>query len=281
MSTTKQPSQRRAYNPSTGTMERHRIEGREQNALRHGSDIESQFCALCWRQTEYTIAAERPRIYARRAAHRYTEIECTPAIRAAAAKHADALTRRYVAILEGSEGPYGLGHLAGYFTVADLDGDTSPESFREHIEKMERWRLMAKTGNALGVIAIPGIAGRMVKPSVRYCSEHNPHRSIAARRRYQRERRFQAEFERAVFTVGAEYSHQFRRWLAEDHVRIRKVAYERVHTKPTIKLIRELERQGITRRADIAQKLGISRQAVYAAINAGASKRESRVGSQA
>lgn len=211
-----------------------------------------------------------------RAAHRYTEIECTPAIRTAAAKYAATLTRRYIAILNGSEGPYGLGHLAGYFTVADLGGDTSPESFREHVEKMERWRLMAEAGNALGVVAMPGLTGKMVKPSVHYCSEHNPRRSIAARRRYQRERRFQAKFEQAVFTLSAEHAHEFRRWRLEDHARIRRMAYERVHTKPTIELIRELERQGIIRHSDIARHLGITRQAVYASIKSGTPTRRSR-----
>lgn len=276
MRTTKQPRPRRAYNPSTGVLERRRVAVRDQSASRYSSPIESHFCALCWRQTEAAMVDERPRIYARRTAHQYAEVECTTAIRAAAAKYATALTKRYIAILNGSEGPYGLGNIASYFTVAELDGDTSPESFRDHVERRERWRLMAKTGNVLGVAISPGIDGKDVKPSRRYCSEHNPRRSIAARRRYQLDRVRQLEFEQAIFAIGAEQSHRFRRWRSEDHADIRRMAYERVYNKPTLELIRELERQGITRRADIARRIGISRQAVYAAIKAGTPSRRSR-----
>jgi hypothetical protein len=284
----------RTYNAHTGALAHRRADGGEGGGdkpmLRHGSAIETQFCRLCWRKTEAALAADRPRFY-----RHLAEVECTQAIRKKAAKRADELTKRYVAIRSGSNGIYGLGSaigrrvvtkpdgsktyepfsLADYFTVMELDGDTSPESFREHAERLERWRIMVEKADAIGATAKPGI-DQSVKPSNCYCAEHNPRRSTDARRRYQRDRKFEAQFGEALFALGSEYACQFRRWHLEDNAQIRRMAYDRVHAKPTIDLIRELERQGVTRRADIAQKLGISRQAVYAAINAGASKRKPR-----
>ena len=270
-------SSRVVYAPGLGNVRSARCDPGERAKRKDGSASKAVFCDLCWRSTEFVVANTTPQIYARRSRHVYKRVEPTPEMRAKAATEATELTERYKAALRGSEGRYAAPRLlADHCDIAELRGDFSAESFHEHVEQSILWRLMAQTGDVLGDTACPGLDGTLVKPSKKYCEQHNPRRSLTARRQYQRDRKYQDEFELAVLDVAAEHSGEFRMWHIDDRSRIRRLAYERVRGIPTVDLVRELEEQGTCSRADIAKRLGISRQAVYAAINSGSAGRKPR-----
>lgn len=271
----KERTTRAVYNPTIGDTQRRRIPVARSDATSM-SRLELTFCELCWRRCELEATLADPPIYERKRSHLFTKIECTPSIHEAASRHADSLAEHYAAALQGIGGPYALGRLLAYVTVSELRGHRSVAAFRQRAYEKECLRLKAKSGSLLGTLASPGINGELVKPSAHYCAKHNPRRSIEARRLYQRDRRFQGAFDQAIEDIYEKNAHEFRRWHPGDHAKIRKMAYERARGTATIDLIRGLERHGMVSRAEIAQKLGISRQAVYAAIKAGAPSRRSR-----
>lgn len=278
---------RPVYNPTAGDTQRRRIPVPRSDAA-PAFRLALSFCELCWRRCELESALAAPPIYARMRSHLFSKIECTPATRVAALRHADNLAEQYAAALQGKTGPYALGRLLvdADITVNELRGNRSIDALRQRAYVKECQRLTAKAGNVLGALGSPGITDkkvapdigekRMVKFSAQYCRRHNPRRSATARQQYQRDRRFQDAFEQAIYDISAEHAHEFRQWHSGDQAKLRKMAYERVRGTATIDLIRDLEKHGTVRRADIARKLGISRQAVYAAISAGAPKRKSR-----
>lgn len=117
----------------------------------------------------------------------------------------------------------------------------------------------------------------LTTPSPSFCRDHNPSRSNASKKLYGKDRALQTEFENEIFRInseclrpGSEFFLRFRPWSPSDHGEIRKIAYENIHhgcnpTK-TIDLIRELQASGIYSVKIIAEKLNMTRQAVYKAL---------------
>lgn len=117
----------------------------------------------------------------------------------------------------------------------------------------------------------------LTTPSPSFCNNHNPSRSNGSQKLYDKDRALQTEFENEIFRLnseclrpGSEFFLRFRPWSPSDHGEIRKIAYENIHHKrnppKTIDSIRELQASGIYSVKIIAEKLNMTRQAVYKAL---------------
>ncbi|WP_228396942.1 helix-turn-helix domain-containing protein [Limnobaculum xujianqingii] len=124
------------------------------------------------------------------------------------------------------------------------------------------WRLSLRSERMLQAKQpVPPDAG-IRRLSDRYCAEHNP---SDPRSRYWTDRRYKDAFERELALLLHD--------LAMDRQQARKLAYERAHVRkappkrsPLMhEKVRELVAQGITQ-AEIARRLGVSRQAVWKVV---------------
>ena len=226
------------------------------------------FCELCWRTTEYSANLDSPQVIKRLLRGNAKIVDVTPAMREAARKKADAIVDRY----EKASGHYTASRLySKYCDVIEMRNDRSVESFRDCVERITLYQEWAKQGELAWNTRKPGQDDKAAKPSKLYCEMHNPRRSDEARRAYQRDRRFMAEYENlmeAIWSQGINtmfLSH----WDIEAHAYVRREAYrllqEAKAPKATASTIQELLDQGMNQ-SDIARELGISRQAVSAAI---------------
>jgi hypothetical protein len=160
-----------------------------------------------------------------------------------------------------------------YCDLVDLRGDRSVEAFRHQVEHRMLHIAWARQGNLLSAARLPGQPEGSAKPSKLYCERHNPRRSDQARRAYKRDRRYAAEYEELIAAYWTIEAGKLPTWDIEAHALIRKAAYNKLlqMKKPTL-LIDELKEKGINSQTEIARELGISRQAVSAAIKRRAAK---------
>lgn len=226
------------------------------------------FCDLCWRTTEYAIAIEAQKVFKRIRNGHARKVPISPAIQEEAQREADFLVDRYEESLTGALGPYEQGQmLMAYCDIVEMGGDRSAAAFRDQVERRMLLVAWARHGDLLSIARLPNQAEGSPKPSKFYCEMHNPRRSDQARRAYQRDRNFAAEYEELIAAYWTIEAGKIPTWDIEAHAHIRKAAYNRLllMKKPTL-FIDELKAKGINRQAEIARHLGISRQAVSAAI---------------
>ncbi len=232
------------------------------------------FCDLCWRTTEYATAIEVQKVFKRLRKGHAKEIPISAAIKEEAQREADLLVDRYEKSLTGALGPYEQGQmLMAYCDIVEVGGDRSVAAFRDQVERRMLLIAWARHGDLLSIARLPNQAEGAPKPSKFYCEMHNPRRSDQARRAYQRDRRFAAEYKELIAAYWTIEAGKLPTWDIGAHALIRKAAYKRLllMKKPTL-FIDELKAKGINSQTEIARDLGISRQAVSAAIKRRAAK---------
>ncbi|WP_197479289.1 helix-turn-helix domain-containing protein [Bordetella trematum] len=152
--------------------------------------------------------------------------------------------------------------------VNSLDYDVSRFSLGHYITLYQEW---AKHGELAWSTRKPGQDEKAAKPSKLYCEAHNPKRSDEARRAYQRDRRFMAEYESLMDAIWSQSinSGSLPTWDIEAHAYVRREAYRLLQEikspKAAASTIEALLAKGMSQAA-IGRELNISRQAVSAAI---------------
>ncbi|MNJ17952.1 hypothetical protein D3C77_122440 [compost metagenome] len=226
------------------------------------------FCELCWRSTEYSISMAAPKVFKRLQRGNVKVVPLTDSIRTAAQKKADALVARYEKALNGEFDRHEHSRmLTRYCDMLEMQGDFSVAAFREHVERRMLISTWAKHGELLRPTDLPGQPEGAAKPSKLYCEAHNPRRSDDSRRTYQRDRRFARQYEDLIAQIWSQEVATLPSWNIEAHAYVRREAYRLLQAlkSPTSEMD-DLLTQGIMSQAEIARKLGVSRQAVSAAI---------------
>lgn len=236
------------------------------------------FCELCWRSTEYSISVGAQKVFKRLQRGNVKVVPLTDAIRATAQKKADVLVARYEQALKGEFGFHEPGRmLMNYCDMVELRGDFSVSAFREHVERRILISAWARHGELLRPMKLPGQPEGTAKPSKLYCEVHNPRRSDEARRTYQRDRRFALEYEELIEQILSQQACTRPGWDIETHAYARREAYRQLQAlKSPTNMMDDLLTQGTLSQAEIAHRLGISRQAVSAAIKRRAQKQTTR-----
>ncbi|WP_459676667.1 MarR family transcriptional regulator [Acidisoma sp. 7E03] len=239
------------------------------------------FCDLCWRPTEYSTTLDRLAVVKRLSDGNAKIVPITGAIREAARNRTDALVMRYEQALNGELGPYQAARMwRNYCDVVEMRGDRSVEGFHEHVERRMLLSEWARYGEVVRLTKLPSQAVGSAKASKLYCEVHNPRRSKEARQAYQRDRRFTTEYEKLIEQT---WQQVFRRsshpdWDIETLAYVRREAFRKLKAlkmSPT-SMIESLLTEGKMSQAKIARQLGISRQAVSAAIRRRGKKQTER-----
>jgi hypothetical protein len=226
------------------------------------------FCELCGKQTEYAIADESRVVFKDLGKGNAKPVPLSDSIRREAQREADLLVERYEKAFTGKLGIYEKGQmLAAFCDVQEMRGDRSVAAFRDQVERRTLIAAWARCGDLLSVARRLNEPEGAAKPSKLYCEDHNPRRSDEARRAYQRDRRFAAEYRELIACFWTAFAGELPTWDIEAHAEVRRQAYRRLQLmkKPTT-FIEELEAKGATSQTEIARQLGVSRQAVSAAI---------------
>jgi hypothetical protein len=250
------------------------------------------FCKLCSQQTEFAVAVKAVRIFKRLNGSTAKSVPLTDKMLAEAFAVADETVALYERALKGEFGPDAPGRILLNLgaPIGTCLGD--PNSVSRHSDHMENlrqhafnaakaallWREAGGHGTAAkGAATLPMLA-REQRPSKLYCSAHSPRRSEEARRAYQRDRAFTAEYEEEIRRIWSEQlvgsvwseslgCEDLHSWDIEHHAKVRRLAYENLQEMKTpTKLIDLLQSRGIENQSEMARQLGISRQAVSAAI---------------
>ncbi|WP_231390569.1 hypothetical protein [Pseudomonas qingdaonensis] len=201
-------------------------------------------------------------------------VPLTESVRTRAQKKTEILVARYEQALRGELGRYEPSRmLLRYCDMQELRGDFSVTAFREHVERRMLVSTWAEDGQLLKPATLPGQPEGAARPSKLYCEAHNPRRSDEARRAYQRDRRFALEYEELIAQIWSQGAAELRRWDIETWAEVRKKAYIKLQTlKSPTSSLDDLLNRGVTNQAEIARTLGVSRQAVSAAIRRRAKK---------
>lgn len=114
----------------------------------------------------------------------------------------------------------------------------------------------------LGETAIPESTKAPLKPSAKLCAEHNPRRSVEARRRYQNDLRRKDGFEETIRQLIRHHLNQGHGiHTIEERMAVRKEAYEIV-CMSTLEMVKVLQTKGIDNQAEIGRILGLTRKAI-------------------
>jgi hypothetical protein len=184
------------------------------------------FCKLCGRQTEYAVALESVRIFKRLKNGTAKAVPISDRMRADAQRYADDLVALYeqaLSRIQGQSPPDDL--LLEHCDIREMRGDFSVESFRDQVERRTLLIEWAKHGDMSGSARLPGNPKGAQRPSKMYCDLHYPGRTEDARRAYQRDRRFVAEFDELIAEFWAQYAGHIREWNLDDHALVRHAAY--------------------------------------------------------
>lgn len=253
-------------------------------------------CELCGQRTEFALATSTSSrgFYKRNG----TEVPLSPEICAKSEKIADALAVRYEQALMGksSEDPNKM-----ILKYCGIDGfrELQTEELRDRSDRNEaarisvkqfwfyaegqaRMALWAKRADFVGARKRATAAkskgdvttkpSRLGEPSRLYCARHNQVRSEEARRTYQRDIERVGEYYELISRIWSEHAGQLPAWDIEAHAHVRQEAYRILQEqKPRQKrlpasLIDQLIKDGIANQSEIAKRLGVSRQAISAAI---------------
>lgn len=226
------------------------------------------FCELCGKQTEYAIADMARVVFKDLGKENAESVPLTELIRKEAQREADFLVERYEKALAGEFGMYEDSQmLMAYCDPVERRGDRSVAAFRDQVERRTLHAAWGRRGDLLSAVRLPDQPDGAAKPSKLYCENHNPRRSDDARRAYQRDRRFAAEYRELIAGFWTVFAGELPTWDIEAHAYVRREAYRRLQLmkKPTT-FISQLEASGVTKQAEIARQIGVSRQAVSAAI---------------
>ncbi|BAP88951.1 putative uncharacterized protein [Burkholderiales bacterium GJ-E10] len=232
------------------------------------------FCELCGKSTEFATAIEAKAVFKRLRRGSAKAVPLSDEVRAEAQQMANNLVSIYDRALAGDFGPEAAGQMvAELCDVREMRGDLSVESFRDQVERRALMVAWARRGDVFNALRLPNQPDGAPKPSKFYCEGHNPRRSAEARRAYQRDRRFAAEYEELMSIIWNQRAGTLPRWDLEAHAYVRREAFRLLQAmKVRTALIGELQDQGVTCQAEIARRLGVSRQAVSKII------KRSRVG---
>ena len=226
------------------------------------------FCELCGRFTEWETAYEARSVFKRLLNENAKAVSVSEVLRRAAKQEADMLVAKYEEALAGKHGPYEAGWmLFTHCDMQELRGDSSVHAFRDQVERRILLQTWARQGDLLSASRMPNHHIDAPKPSKLYCEAHNPRRSTEARRTYQRDRRFTAEYEELISTLWALHALELPTWDIEAHAEIRKRAYDILQSlKSSRTQIQNLLATERLNQSEIATRLGISRQAVSISI---------------
>lgn len=226
------------------------------------------FCELCGRSTEWEEANEDRTVFKKLLRGNARAVPLFDVVRRAAKNEADLLVARYQEALDGKFGPFEVGEmLFKHCNMQELRGDRSVKAFRLHVELRIVNQAWASQGDLLSARRLPSQLVDAPKPSKLYCEAHNPRRSIEARRAYQRDRRFVAEYEELISAIWSKYADQLPTWDIEAHAAVRIKAYHLMQSmKSPYSKIKDLLQTGTMNQSEIAKHLGMSRQAVSIAI---------------
>lgn len=226
------------------------------------------FCELCGRSTEYATAIEARTVFKRLRRGNAKAVPLTDAVRQEAQLEADLLVDRYEQALAGRFDTHEPGRMiATYCDVREMRGDWSVETFRDQVERRTLIAAWARRGDLLSATRLPDQQEGTPRPSKLYCEAHNPRRSDEARRAYQRDRRFAAEYDELIRALWSQQAHKLPAWDIEAHAHVRREAYRQLQAmKSPTTMVEELQAKGMSSQAEIARHLGVSRQAVSAAI---------------
>lgn len=228
------------------------------------------FCELCWRPTEFSTSVEAPKVIKRLTGGNAKEIPLSGAMRLTAQKRANALVMRYEQACRGEFGPYEAPQMYfKYCNAVEMRGDRSVDGFRDHVERRMLLTEWARHGELARLTRPPFQQEGTAKPSKLYCESHNPRRSDEARRAYQRDRRFEFEYHNLIEQLWRQDARNptIPTWDIEAHAHVRREAYRQLQAlKSPTRMIDNFLSQGIVNQTEIARQLGISRQAVSAAI---------------
>lgn len=264
-----------------------------------GAPFDWSFCKLCGQQTEFAVAVKAVRTFKRLNGSTAKSVSLTDKMLAEALVMADETVALYERALKGEFGadaPIRILLEIGA-PMATCRGDlSSTERHSDHMENLRQhafnvakaaliWREAGGRGTAVNSAATLPKLDAEQRPSKLYCSDHSPRRSEDARRAYQRDRAFAAEYEQEIRRIWAEQlggsiwtaelglggdnkDNELQSWNFEHHAKVRRLAYENVQRiKNTKNAIQSLLDQGITNQTEIAHRLGLkSRQAVSIAI---------------
>lgn len=254
------------------------------------------FCELCGQITEFALAtSERARGFYKRNGE---AVPMSQTLSAKAEKIADAVAKRYALALtgDGPDNPIQLiieyCGIEGFRNLKsdelrDRDGQSetghiSVEQFRLQVEYKALLAVWAKRGDYIGAkphpqqgsssAEIAQKSSRAGEPSRLYCARHNQRRSDDARRAYQRDVELADEYHALIDQIWSIKAWQWPSWDIKAHGHVRQEAYRILQeSKPRItrisaEMIDALTSCGITNQSEIARQLGVSRQAVSAAL---------------
>ncbi|MBU6419184.1 MAG: hypothetical protein KGQ79_05580 [Proteobacteria bacterium] len=234
------------------------------------------FCELCWRPTEYSRTLDMLMVVKRLQRGNAKSVPPPDALSAAAQKLVDALVARYEQACKGEFGPYEAGRMLNrHCEIIEMRGDFSVDSFRDHVQERMLVTEWARRGELVRPTRLPRQPDGAAKPSKLYCEKHNPRRSEEARRAYQRDRRFAAEYEALIKQVWRRgiNTATLPTWDIKAHAYVRKEAYDQLQKfKSPTKMIDDMLANATMNQAEIARQLGVSRQAVSAAFKRRAQK---------
>ncbi|MCQ0041910.1 MAG: winged helix-turn-helix transcriptional regulator [Bombella sp.] len=235
------------------------------------------FCELCGNLTEYSAIRFNPVVVKKLKNKNAKLVPLTKKMISLGLERAKKLAEHYSEALSGKYGPHKASQMiARYGDLVEMRADCSVESFHEYIEPKMKLREHARHGDLAWTTRLAGSPTASPKPSKLYCEKHHPSRSASSRRAYQRDRRFIWEYRALMEQI---WSHGFNNstlsgWDIEEHAYVRREAYRQVKAlrSPT-SMLDDFLSKGTMTQAEIARQLGISRQAVSAAIKRRALKK--------
>lgn len=235
------------------------------------------FCELCGNLTEYSAIRFNPVVVKKLKNENAKPVPLTEKMISLGLERAKKLAEHYSEALSGKYGPHKASQIiAHYGDLVEMRADCSVESFHEYIEPKMKLREHARHGDLAWTTRLAGSPTASPKPSKLYCEKHHPSRSDSSRRAYQRDRRFIWEYRALMEQI---WSHGFNNstlsgWDIEEHAYVRREAYRQVKAlrSPT-SMLDDFLSKGTMTQAEIARQLGISRQAVSAAIKRRALKK--------
>ena len=205
------------------------------------------FCKLCGRKTEYADALKLERVF-RRIKHGAKEVAISAEMRANAQRRADELVATYAKALSGAIGmPAPRVLILEHCDIREMRGDFSVTTFRNQVERRTLLLEWATHGDMTALVRLPGPQQGARRPSKLYCDLHYSGRSEDARRAYQRDRRFVAEYEELIGEFWAQYAAHIQAWNLDDHALVRNAAYHhlRLMKAPTRALDEMLDHEDV------------------------------------
>ncbi|WP_155723150.1 winged helix-turn-helix transcriptional regulator, partial [Gluconobacter potus] len=236
------------------------------------------FCELCGNPTEYSATVAAPRVIKRLEGGNAKTVPLTKKIYSDAQQKAQKIIDHYhIANLKGKGSHESSRMLMRYCDISEMQGDYSTEGFKEQIENRILLAEWGRYGEIVWQTRLPSQVDGRKRPSKFYCERHNPRRGPESRRAYQRDRRFISEYQRLIEVIWSDgiRTCTLSTWDFGDHHRVRREAYRQLQAlkAPTSTIETLLAKESMTQ-AEMARRLGVSRQAVSAALKRRSQKKQ-------